>query len=139
LLLPDFQEVPIMKKTTGFLSILGLLLLATVTTASAQDSPGKDQGGSATIQGKAGDGGVDIRVQGKSEQKDRNDPAPAAPQGPAGVPGPQGAPGPQGPTGPAGGTQVLGMDPTIALLVGLAVLAVVIVAIVAASRGRDTH
>jgi hypothetical protein len=32
---------------------------------------------------------------------------------------------------------VLGMDPTIALLVGLAVLAVVIVAIVAASRGRE--
>jgi hypothetical protein len=32
---------------------------------------------------------------------------------------------------------VLGMDPTIALLVGLGVLAVVIVAIVAASRSRE--
>ena len=128
-----------MKKTIGFLSILCLLLLASAAAVSAQDSPGKDQGGSAKIQGKAGDGGVDIRVQGKGEQKDRIDPAPAAPQGPAGVPGPQGAPGPQGPAGPSGGTQILGMDPTIALLVGLAVLAVVIVAIVAASRGRDTH
>src|SRR5262245_3229588 len=87
LLLPDFQEVPIMKKTIGFLSILGVLLLATVTTVSAQDSPGKDQGGSATIQGKAGDSGVDIRVQGKGEQKDRVDPAPGGAQGPAGVPG----------------------------------------------------
>jgi hypothetical protein len=32
---------------------------------------------------------------------------------------------------------VLGMDPTVALLVGLGVLAIVIVAIVAASRGRE--
>jgi hypothetical protein len=43
---------------------------------------------------------------------------------------------PAGPSGPSGG-QVLGMDPTIALLVGLGVLAVVIVAIVAASRGGE--
>jgi len=54
-------------------------------------------------------------------------------EGPVGQPG---QPGPQGPAGPSGGT-VLGLDPTIAMLVGLGVLAVVIVAIVAASRSRD--
>ena len=120
--------------------LLGVLLLffalGYVHVAGAQDSPQKNEG-KATIEGKAGDTNFDIRVQGRDADRDR----PAregregvpGPSGPAGVPGPQG---PAGPSGPSGG-QVLGMDPTIALLVGLGVLAVVIIAIVAASRGRE--
>ena len=102
--------------------------------AGAQDSPQKSEG-KAAVEGKAGDTNFDIRVQG-GEKEDRARPGregTPAPTGPAGQPGPQG---PAGPSGPSGG-EVLGMDPTIALLVGLGVLAVVIVAIVAASRGRE--
>lgn len=117
--------------------LLGIFLLffalGFAHIAGAQD--GQKSEGKATIEGKAGDTNFDIRVQG-GEDKDRARPgregAPG-PSGPAGEPGPRG---PAGPSGPSGG-QVLGMDPTIALLVGLGVLAVVIVAIVAASRGRE--
>jgi hypothetical protein len=116
--------------------LLGIFLLFLALgyahLADAQDSRRNE--GKATIEGKAGDTNFDIRVQGRDADKT----APAregapGPSGPAGAPGPQG---PAGPSGPSGG-QVLGMDPTIALLVGLGVLAVVIVAIVAASRGRE--
>jgi hypothetical protein len=102
----------------------------------AQDSPQKNEG-KATVEGKAGDTNFDIRVQGRDADKSR--PGPEGREGAPGPSGPAGQPGPQGPTGPSGpsGGQVLGMDPTIALLVGLGVLAVVIVAIVAASRGRE--
>jgi len=123
--------------------LLGILLLffalGYAHLAGAQDSPQKNEG-KATIEGKAGDTNFDIRVQGRDA--DRGRPAPEGreglpgPSGPAGQPGPQGPSGPAGPSGPSGG-QVLGMDPTIALLVGLGVLAVVIIAIVAASRGRE--
>jgi hypothetical protein len=125
-----------MKKILSVLFMM--LMMQFASTAFAQESQKRDEGASGTIQGRAGEGGVDIRVQGgKSDQGDRGD---RGPQGPGGMPGPQGAPGPQGPAGPSGGTTVLGMDPTIALLVGLGVLAVVIVAIVAASRsGREYH
>ena len=120
-----------MKKLAGFLCLMVTLGLASF--AAAQDSPRRDEG-RATI--KSGEGSVDIRVQGsKGEQTERNTQPPRETQGPAVVPGPQGQPGPQGPAGPSGGTTVLGMDPTIALLIGLGVLAVVIVAIVASSRG----
>jgi hypothetical protein len=114
-------------------SLLGLLILCftigIATFAAAQDSATKkdDKSGGVTARGQAGDTKFDIQVQ-----KDQGERGPAGDRGPQGVPGPQGAP------GPAGSTTVLGMDPTIALLVGLGVLAVVIVAIVAASRGRET-
>lgn len=103
----------------------------------AQDSPQKNEG-KAEVEGKAGDTNFDIRVQGE-KREDRTRPEKEGRPGTPGPAGPAGEPGAQGPVGPAGpsGGQVLGMDPTVALLVGLGVLAVVIVAIVAASRGRD--
>jgi hypothetical protein len=103
--------------------------------AGAQDSPRRDEG-KAKVEGKAGDTNYDIRVQGGEA---RDDKAQTGREGVPGPSGPAGEPGPRGPAGPSGpsGGQVLGMDPTIALLVGLGVLAVVIVAIVAASRGRE--
>ena len=95
----------------------------------------------ARIEGKADDTNFDVQVQGRESQQNRAQVERKAPEGERGVPGPQGpagapgVPGPAGPSGPTGGTS-LGVDPTV-LLVGLGVLAVVIVAIVAASRGRD--
>jgi hypothetical protein len=61
------------------------------------------------------------------------------PPGPPGAPGAPGAPGPQGPPGPPGNL-ILGMDPAVAVILGAALLIVVIVAIVAMSRGgpRET-
>jgi hypothetical protein len=120
-------------------AILFFFALGFATVAAAQDSPQKNEG-QATIEGKAGDRGFDLRVQGREGKEGTR--GPEGMKGPEGMPGregPQGQPGPQGPQGPAGpsGGQVLGMDPMIALLVGLGVLAVVIVAIVAASRGRE--
>lgn len=115
-----------MKKHRYLLSaFLFFLALGFAHVVGAQDAPQKNEG-KATVEGKAGDTNFDIRVQG-GEKDARPAPGPS---------GPAGQPGPQGPSGPSGG-QVLGMDPTIALLVGLGVLAVVIVAIVAASRGRE--
>lgn len=107
------------------------------TIAAAQDSPRKAERPSADIQGRSGDTQVDIQVQQKGEEgkrgvRDRDiDRGRPGPEGPAGAPGPRG---PAGDPGPGGGT-ILGIDSTVALLVGLAILAVVIVAIVAASRG----
>ena len=100
--------------------------------ALAQDAPRKEKG--ASIEGRAGDTNFNLRVQEGEKQQ-----GPQGPEGDRGMPGPQGpsgVPGPQGPAGPSGGS-VLGMDPTIAMLVGLGVLAVVIVAIVAASRSHE--
>jgi hypothetical protein len=122
--------------------LLGIfLLLFTLGIAhvvSAQDSAQKSEG-RATIEGKAGDSNFDIRVQGGETKQDQALPGREGREGAPGPSGPAGEPGPRGPVGPSGpsGGQVLGMDPTIALLVGLGVLAVVIVAIVAASRGRE--
>ena len=121
--------------------LIGVLLfffaLGFATLAVAQDTPQKNEG-KATIEGQAGGSNFDLRVQGGEERRGRSegDRVMPGPQGPAGQPGQPGQPGPQGPAGPAGGA-VLGMDPTIAMLVGLGVLAVVIVAIVAASRNRE--
>jgi hypothetical protein len=126
--------------------LLAMLLLAVTygftAVAAAQESPSRNEG-KATIEGKAGDSNFDLRVQGgKTDEGQRPS---AAREGERGMPGPQGpagAPGPQGPTGPAGASHgtVLGMDSTVALFVGLGILAVVIVAIVAASRGgSDRH
>jgi hypothetical protein len=116
-------------------AILFFFALGFATLAAAQDSPQKSEGkATATIEGKAGDASFDLRVQGGDEKRGARGPEglPGR-EGPSGQPGPQG---PAGPSGPSGGT-VLGMDPMIALLVGLGVLAVVIVAIVAASRSHD--
>lgn len=105
-------------------------------SVNAQEPPERREG-KATVEGKAGDTNFDIRVQGGEREKSQ--PGPQSREGAPGPAGPAGEPGPRGPAGPSGpsGGQVLGMDPTVALLVGLGVLAVVIVAIVAASRGRE--
>ena len=128
-----------MKKPRYLVSaLIFLLALGFAQVLSAQESPQKNEG-KATIEGKSGDTNFDVRVQGGASRENQAQPqrqgpeATPAPRGPAGERGPQG---PAGPAGPSGG-QVLGMDPTVALLVGLGVLAVVIVAIVAASRGRE--
>ncbi|HEV8725558.1 MAG TPA: hypothetical protein VGW77_33480 [Candidatus Binatia bacterium] len=123
-----------MKNRTYLISALLLFFtLGFASLAAAQDSPQKNEG-KATIEGKAGDTSFDLRVQGGEEKRGRQGPeGMPGREGPAGQPG---QPGPQGPAGPSGGA-VLGMDPTIAMLVGLGVLAVVIVAIVAASRNRE--
>jgi hypothetical protein len=126
-----------MKNRTCLISVLLLFFtLGFASLAAAQDSPQKNEG-KATIEGKAGDTSFDLRVQGGEEKRGRQGPeGMPGREGPAGQPGQPGPQGPAGPSGPSGGT-VLGMDPTIAMLVGLGVLAVVIVAIVAASRTRD--
>jgi hypothetical protein len=117
-------------------ALMVLLVLGVGTLAGAQ-APEKSEG-KAKVEGQAGDSSFSAEVQqDKGERNERVRPGPQGDRGPAGAPGPQGSPGPQGPSGPAGG--FLGMDPTVALLVGLGVLAVVIIAIVAASRGgRET-
>ena len=124
-----------MKNSKYLISaVLFYFALGFATLAAAQDTPQRSEG-KAKIEGRAGDTNFDLRVQGGEEKRRRTegDRSTPGPQGPAGQPGPQGS---AGPSGPSGGT-VMGMDPTIALLVGLGVLAVVIVAIVAASRGRE--
>ncbi|MGH8545825.1 MAG: hypothetical protein ACREX3_19810 [Gammaproteobacteria bacterium] len=106
---------------------------------AAQDAPQKSEG-KGKIEGQAGDTNFDLRVQGGESDQNRAEPGGEGerrvpgPEGPAGQPGPRE---PAGPTGPSGGEEVLGMNPTVAMLVGLGVLAVVIIAIVAASRGRE--
>ena len=123
-----------MKKLAGILCLM--LTLGLVSIAAAQDSPRQDQGSAASKE-KSAESNIDSRSQGqKGDQAERGTQPSREPQGPSGIAGPQGQPGPQGPAGPSGGTTVLfGIDPTIALLVGLGILAVVIVAIVASSRG----
>lgn len=123
------------KQRYLFSALLFLLALGFVQVLNAQDSPQKNEG-KARIEGKAGDTNFDVRVQGGGSRENQARPDPQGPEGAPGPRGPAGQPGPQGPAGPSGG-QFLGMDPTVALLVGLGVLAVVIVAIVAASRGRE--
>jgi len=120
-----------------FAGILFLFMLGVTGLAAAQDSPRKDDGG-ARVQGKAGDHSFDVQVQGGESRRDSRPSreSPAVDNSRPGPQGRQGEPGPQGPAGPSGGT-VLGMDSTVALFVGLAVFAVVIVGIVAASRGRE--
>ena len=120
------------------LALIIFFALGFAHVAGAQDSPQRNEG-KAKIEGRAGDSNFDIRVQGGETKQDRAPAGREGREGATGPAGPAGAPGPQGPAGPAGpsGGEVMGMDPTVALLVGLGVLAVVIVAIVAASRGRE--
>ncbi|MGH2452244.1 MAG: hypothetical protein ACRDF5_00550 [bacterium] len=68
-------------------------------------------------------------------------PAPPGPPGAPGVPGAPGAPGPAGPPGPTGapGPTIFGMDQTTALVVGAVLLLIVILAIVAVSRGGESR
>jgi hypothetical protein len=112
-----------MKKQLVAILVL-LIAVGFATLAAAQESPRRAEG-QATVRGPSGDTKFNVQVQGDKGQR--------GPEGPQGISGPQGAPGPSG----SSSTTVLGMDPTIALLVGLAVLAVVIVALVAASRGGN--
>jgi hypothetical protein len=113
---------------------LGVAKLAAAQDSPAKDSPGKSEG--QAVERRSGDTNVDIQVRKGEEGR-------AGPQGPEGRPGPEGAPGPRGPAGAPGtsGGTILGMDSNVALLIGLAILAVVIVAIVAASGrgGREVR
>ena len=118
-------------------AVLSLFVIFAVAggVAAAQDSPRKNEG--AKVEGRAGDTNFDVRIQGEKENRSR---VPQPGEGEKGAPGPQGpagAPGPQGPTGPSGssGGTILGMDSTLALFLALGVFAVVIIAIVASSRG----
>ena len=122
------------------IAILSFLFMSAAVAgiASAQDSSGKND--RAKVQGQAGDTKFDVRVQGEKQDRSPNVPQ----QGDRGVPGPQGpagAPGPQGPAGPAGSSSgsFLGMDPTVALFLGLGVFAIVVIAIVASSRSGSTR
>jgi hypothetical protein len=117
------------------MAVLSLLVISAsgASYVSAQDSQRKSEG--AKVEGRAGDTNFDVRIQGDKENRSRVQPG----EGERGVPGPQGpagAPGPQGPSGPAGSSSsgFLGMDSTVALFVGLGVFAIVVIAIVAASR-----
>ena len=120
------------------------VIVGVASLAAAQQSPGesprKNEGFSA--QGRGGDTKFDVQVGPREAQRDPQGPqgerGRAGPEGPAGPQGPQG---PAGAPGPAGGGTILGMDSTIALLVGLGILAVVIVAIIAASGrgGREVR
>ena len=124
------------------IAILAFLVVSAVIggIASAQDSSGKND--RAKVQGQAGDTKFDVRVQGEKQDRSPNVPQPGG--GERSVPGPQGpvgATGPQGPAGPSGSSSgtFLGMDSTVALFLGLGVFAVVVIAIVASSRGGSRH
>ena len=116
-------------------ALIAFVMVAIPTIVLAQDAQRKSDG--QAVQRPSGDTNVDIQAQG--EKKEQGSGSPQGPQGAPGPQGPAGAPGPQGPAGMPGpsGDTVLGMDSTVALFVGLALILVVIVAIVAASRG--TH
>jgi hypothetical protein len=124
------------------IAVFSFLIMSTAIAgiASAQDSSGKND--RAKVQGQAGDTKFDVRVQGEKQDRSPNVPQPGGaersvpgPQGPAGAPGPQG---PAGPSGSSSGT-FLGMDSTLALFLGLGVFAIVVIAIVASSRGGSRH
>jgi hypothetical protein len=124
-----------MKKYLVAVLSLFVISAAAASVAAAQDSPRKNEG--AKVEGRAGDTNFDVRIQGEKENRSR---VPQPGEGEKGAPGPQGpagAPGPQGPAGPSGssGGTILGMDSTLALFLALGVFAVVIIAIVASSRG----
>ena len=123
-----------MKKYLMVVLSLFVISAAGASYVSAQDSQRKNEG--AKIEGRAGDTNFDVRIQGDKENRSR---VPQPGEGERGAPGPEGpagAPGPQGPSGPAGSSSsgFLGMDSTVALFVGLGVFAIVVIAIVAASR-----
>ena len=124
------------------IAVLSFLIMSAAIAgiASAQDSSGKND--RAKVQGQAGDTKFDVQVQGEKQDRSPNVPQPGG--GERSVPGPQGpagAPGPQGPAGPSGSSSgtFLGMDSTVALFLGLGVFAIVVIAIVASSRGGSRH
>ena len=124
------------------IAVLSFLIMSAAIAgiALAQGSAGKNEG--AKVQGQAGDTKFDVRVQGEKQDRNPNVPQPGG--GERSVPGPQGpagAPGPQGPAGPSGSSSgtFLGMDSTVALFLGLGVFAIVVIAIVASSRGGSRH
>src|SRR5918992_1274150 len=115
-----------------YLIVLSMFVISASAASyvSAQDSQRKNEG--AKVEGRAGDTNFDVRIQGDKENRSRV-PQPGE--------GERGAPGPQGPSGPAGSPSsgFLGMDSTVALFVGLGVFAIVVIAIVAASRSGSRH
>src|SRR5688572_33349942 len=105
-----------MRRPIYLLGIFFLVFsLGFVYAAAAQDSPDK-RDNKASVEGRAGDTKFDVQVQNQDRGQrggTETRPGPQGPSGPAGEPGPRG---PAGPSGPASG-EVMGMDPTIALLV----------------------
>jgi hypothetical protein len=86
---------------------------------------------------------VQIQIQPEKTEKAPGPEGPRGDPGQPGPPGPQGAPGapaPQagGSSGPSS-TTILGMDSTVAILVGAVLLLVVIVAIVAISKSGGSR
>jgi hypothetical protein len=83
----------------------------------------------------------DVQIQ---VQPEKPAPGPQGPEGAPGKPGPQGAPGAPGsqgapaPSASSGGATILGMDSTVALLIGAVLILVVIVAIVAISKSGSS-
>ena len=122
-----------MKK---YLIVLSLFIMSASAASyvSAQDSQPRKDG--AKVEGRAGDTNFDVRIQADKENRSRVPQPREVERGTPGPQGPAGAPGPQGPSGPAGpaSSGFLGMDSTVALFVGLGVFAIVVIAIVAASR-----
>ncbi|MGH7768236.1 MAG: collagen-like triple helix repeat-containing protein [Candidatus Binatia bacterium] len=90
---------------------------------------------------------VQIQIQPERTEKapgpegPRGEPGRPGPQGAPGAPGPQGMPGTQAPGGSSGssGSTILGVDSTVAFLVGGVLILVVIVAIVAISKSGGSR
>jgi hypothetical protein len=86
----------------------------------------------------------DVQIQIQPERTEKA-PGPEGPRGEPGRPGPQGAPGTPGPQGAPGvssgssGGTILGVDSTVAFLVGGVLILVVIVAIVAISKSGGSR
>jgi hypothetical protein len=109
-----------------------IFAMAMATLAAAQDSPRPDSPSKTeSVERRSSETNLNVDIQ----PGERGAPGERGPEGRPGEPGPQGAPGPSG----GSGGSILGMEPTVAVLLGLAVLLVAIVAIVAASRGGETH
>jgi collagen triple helix repeat protein len=139
------------KYLVGILSLFVVLavLVLVARSSKAADSRAPDvqvqvnpsQSGSAGSPGAAGAPGR----EGSAGPSGREGaPGPQGAQGQPGAPGPQGPPGAPAPSASSGGggDTFLGMDPTIAMIIGAIFVLIVIVAIVAVSRsggGQHAH
>jgi hypothetical protein len=120
--------------------VLAVMVLVTRSSKAADRTPdvqvqvNPSQSGSPSAQDAPGATGATGR---------EGAPGPQGPQGAPGAPGPQGAPGAPGPSassgGGGGGSTFLGMDSTVAMIIGAIFVLIVIVSIVAVSRSGSGH
>ena len=107
----------------------------------SQTSPGPQ--GAPGVPGSQGAPGPGGREGAPGSTGREGAPGAPGPQGAPGAPGPQGAAGAPGQSassgGGGGGDTFLGMDPTIAMIIGAIFVLIVLVAIVAVSRGGGQH